>query len=89
MQSLVTNRDFLMRLASATQEEIESGALEALAQKASLESTEAPVHPDAVANALAGALDWARLDRKVSAKDGVLEAVEPGAEKIPYIPNPA
>jgi hypothetical protein len=87
MLSAITDREVLMRVVSTTLEQIESGALTAVAEKATLETTEIPVHPNAVANALAAALDWARLDRQLSWKGAALESVEPGTEKIPYIPN--
>ena len=86
MLSLITNRDVLMRVAAATMEQIENGALDQIA-KTSLESTETPVQPAAVANALAGALDWARLDRQITGTSSALETVDSGGAQIPYIPN--
>ena len=56
MPSLITNREVLVRVAASTLERIEAGALEEVTKKASLESADIPVHPSAVANALAGAL---------------------------------
>jgi len=87
MLSRITNRQFLMQLTAATQEQIERGALAPVAEKANLESAEIPVHPNAMANALAGALDWARLDGQVNLNRAALEAVEPAVEDVPYIPN--
>jgi hypothetical protein len=75
-----------MRVATATLERIEGGALEEVTKKASLESTDIPVHPSAVANALAGALEWARLDLQVGSA-GTVESIESGAGEIPYVPN--
>ena len=84
MPSLITNRGVLMRVAAATLERIQAGALEEVANTANLETTEIAVHPNAVANALAGALDWARLDLQAG-DTGTLES--PDAGEIPYVPN--
>ena len=46
MLSPIINRDVLMRVAAATKEQIENGALDGIA-KTSLESTETPVQPAA------------------------------------------
>jgi hypothetical protein len=73
-----------MRVAAATLEQIQAGALEEVVNKANLETPEIAVHPNAVANALAGALDWARLDFQVEAA-GIVEAVDAG--ELPYLPN--
>lgn len=86
MPSLITNRGVLMRVAAATLERIEAGALEQVTKEASLESTDISVHPNAVANALAGALEWAHLDLQVQAA-GIAESVESPAGEIPYVPN--
>src|SRR5262249_55855331 len=86
MSSLITNRRVLMRVAAATLERIEAGALEELGKGGGLESTDIPVHSNALANALAGALEWARLDRQVGATESV-ESIDAGAGEIPYIPN--
>jgi hypothetical protein len=86
VRSLITNRGVLMRVAAATLQQIENGAFDSEPGKAILESTDVPVQPSAVANALAAALEWARLDRQVS-PHAALESVEAGAAELPYIPN--
>jgi 3',5'-cyclic AMP phosphodiesterase CpdA len=75
-----------MRVAAATLKQIESGALDSDPGRAILESTDVPVHPSAIANALAAALEWAHLDRQVGA-GAALESADPGAAELPYIPN--
>jgi hypothetical protein len=83
VQSPITNRGVLKRVAAATLQHIESGALAPITEGPAAEGVEG-LHPDAVANALSGALSW--LDAQPAEKGVGLEAVEPGAE-IPYIPN--
>src|SRR5215469_13568296 len=73
----------LKRVASATLQHIESGALAPVTEGPAADGVEG-IHPDAVANAISGALSW--LDAQPAEKGAGLEAVEPGAE-IPYIPN--
>jgi hypothetical protein len=85
--SLITNRRVLMRVAAATLEQIQAGAIEGFDQNAGLESTKVPVHPNAIANALSGALEWARLDQQVGATAAALESIDSDAADIPYVPN--
>jgi hypothetical protein len=75
-----------MRVAAATLEQIERGALNAPGTSG-LETPVMSVHPDAVANALAGALEWARLETRVNARASALESTQPGGPEIPYYPN--
>jgi hypothetical protein len=82
--SAITNRRVLMRAAAATLEQIERGGLKK-PEAAGLEVL--PVHPDAVANALAGALEWARLENQVNATAVTLESTQLGGPEMPYYPN--
>jgi hypothetical protein len=89
MQSLVTDRQRLLRLAGSTLEQIESGAFsELLLESAQLEGADAgAADRDSVANALSAALDWARMEGEVTTSAATLEAVAAVPADIPYLPS--
>jgi hypothetical protein len=73
MTSPATNRQFLLELARATLESLQSAPLESVTD----------VNPDAVKNSLKAALDWARLEDSAAS----LEAVAPSTGAEPYLPS--
>ncbi|MBS0173813.1 MAG: metallophosphoesterase [Nitrospira sp.] len=87
MPSLITNRGELIRVATATLQQIQFGALDKIAGLASLESLESAetVPPEDVAAALAEALQWA--ERDIQGGGAALESADADAGVIPYIPS--
>ena len=89
MQSPATDRRVLLRLAASILDQVESGSFgAALVESGGLESPDAASVPTAViGNAVAGALEWARLEGESIASQASLESLTPTSANIPYLPS--
>ena len=86
MKAQATNRENLLRIATATLNALESGRFgEVLAESVPEEGPQASGVPrDIISNAMSAALDWARLEEDL--RDAAPEMAAESAGNIPYIP---